>query len=73
MCECQLPQDLLRLSGLSLQTDSQHTFRAAPQTELVTSAYMLASEFLCLDALHAPFTYGLVNLALLVIIKPSSD
>ena len=29
-------------------------FRAAPQTELVTSACMLSSEFLCLDSLHAP-------------------
>ena len=32
----------------------QHTFRAAPQTELVTSACMLLSGFLCLDVLHAP-------------------
>ena len=32
----------------------RHTFRAAPQTELVTSACMLSPEFLCLDGLHAP-------------------
>ena len=36
------------------QTDGKHTFRAAPQTELVTSACILSSEFLYLDALHAP-------------------
>ena len=36
-------------------TDRQrHTLRAAPQTELVTSACMLSLEFLCLDGLHAP-------------------
>ena len=49
-----LYSNILRLSRHSSQTDGKHTFRAAPQTELVTSACMLSSEFLCLDALHAP-------------------
>ena len=48
----------LRLSRLSPQTDSSHNFRAAPQTDLVTSACMLSYEYLCLDALHALSTYG---------------
>ena len=48
----------LRLSKLSPQTDSSHNFRAAPQTDLVMSAYMLSPEYLCLDALHALSTYG---------------
>ena len=34
----------LRLPRLSPQTDSSHNFRAAPQTDLVTSACMLSSE-----------------------------
>ena len=48
----------LRLSRLAPQTDRRHSFRAAPQTDLVTSACMLSSECLCLDALHALSTYG---------------
>ena len=43
---------------LSLQTNNKYTFRAAPQTQLVTSACMLSSEFLCLDPLHDLLTYG---------------
>ena len=39
-------------------TDNNYTFRAAPQTELLTSACMLSSKFLCLDPLHALLTYG---------------
>ena len=47
----------LRLSWLLPQTDGNHTFRTALQTDLVTIACVLSSKCLCLDTLHAFSTY----------------
>ena len=49
---------LLRLSRFSPQTDSNHNFRSAPQTDLVTSACVLSSKCLCLDTVYDYSTYS---------------
>ena len=60
----------LRPPRLSPQTDSSHNcnFRAAPQTDLVTSACMLSCECLCLDTcpIYLWFYVGALKAAFII-------